>query len=72
VLASWLAVKKEDVGFNALGVEDAGGQAKQGVNVAIVEQSLADGLSGAAFEEDVVGEDDGGTAVDLEQAADVL
>src|ERR1035437_7262476 len=54
------------------GVEDAGGQAQQGVDVAIVEEAFADGFAGAAFKQDVIGQDDGGAAIDLEQAADVL
>jgi hypothetical protein len=67
-----LAVEEEDVGLDALGVEDAGGQAQEGVDVALGEQLAADGLAGAALEEDVVGDDDGGAAVDLEERLDVL
>jgi hypothetical protein len=36
------------------------------VDVALVEELAADGLAGAALEEDVVGDDDGGAAVDLQ------
>ena len=67
-----LAVEEEDVGLDALGVEDAGGQAQEGVDVAALEQFAAHGFAGAAFEEDVVGDDDGGAAVDLEHVDDVL
>jgi len=42
------------------------------MDVAIVEEAFANGLAGAALEEHVVGQDDGGAAVDLEEAADVL
>ena len=66
------AVEEEDVGFDALGVEDAGGQAQEGVDVAFLEEFAADGFARAAFEEDVVGDDDGGAPVDFEQGADVL
>jgi hypothetical protein len=37
------------------------------VDVALGEEAAADGFAGAAFEEDVVGDDDGGATVDLEQ-----
>ena len=70
--APGLAVEEEDVRLHALGVEDAGRQAQQRVDVALVEQLAADGLAGAALEEHVVGHDDGGAAVDLEQRLDVL
>jgi hypothetical protein len=42
------------------------------MDIAIAQQALADGFSGAAFEQHVVGQDDGGAAVDPEQGADVL
>ena len=56
----------------ALSVEDAGGQAEQRVDVALLEQVRADGLSGSALEEDVVGDDDRSSAVDFQQRLDVL
>jgi hypothetical protein len=70
--AGGLAVEEEDVGLDALGVEDAGREAQEGVDVALGEQLAADRLAGAALEEDVVGDDDGGAAVDLEERLDVL
>ena len=70
--AGRLAVEEEDVGLDALGVEDAGGQPQQGMDIAIVQEAFADGFAGAALEENVVGHNDGGAAVDLQQAADVL
>lgn len=70
--AGRLAVEEKHVGFDALGVEDAGWQPQQGMDVAIVEEAFANGLAGAALEQDIVGQDDGCAAVDLEQAADVL
>jgi hypothetical protein len=42
------------------------------VDVALVEQLAAHGLAGPALEQHVVGDDDGGAAVDLEQRLDVL
>ena len=72
LFAGFLALEEEDVGLHALGVEDAGGEAQEGVDVAAFEEFAADGFAGSAFEEDVVGEDDGGGAADLEFADDVL
>jgi hypothetical protein len=45
-------VEEEDVGLDTLGVEDAGGQAQQGVHVALVQQFAADDLARAALKED--------------------
>ena len=42
------------------------------MDVAALEEFAADGFAGTAFEEDVVGEDDGCGAADLEFADDVL
>ena len=36
-LGSGFAVEEEDVGLDALGVEDPGGQTEQGVNVGLLE-----------------------------------
>ena len=59
-LAGGLAIEEEDIGLHTLGVEDAGGEPKQGVDVAIVEEALANGFAGATLEQHVVGQDDGG------------
>ena len=67
-----LAVEEQHVGLDALGVEDARGQAQHRVQVVVGEQFAADGLAGAAFEEDVVGQHDGGATVGLEDRHDVL
>jgi len=48
--AGGLAVEEEDVGLDALGVEDAGGQAQKGVNVAFVEELAANGFASTALE----------------------
>ena len=42
------------------------------MQVAGVQQASADGLPGAALEEEVVGQDDGGAAVGVEDGVDVL
>jgi hypothetical protein len=55
-----------------LGVEDAGGQAQQGVNIGLLEELAADGLAGAAFEKDVVGQDNRGAAMLVEDGKNVL
>jgi hypothetical protein len=75
-----LQAPAHDVGRILGGVQQYGcrprdarsGPLKQRVDVALVEQLAADGLAGAALEQDVVGDDDGGAAVDLEQRFDVL
>ena len=64
--------KKRTFAFNPAGVEDAGGQPQQGVNVVLGEEPPSDGLPCPAFKEDVVGNDDGGAAVDLQRGGDVL
>ena len=66
------AVEEEHVGLDALGVEDAGRQTQQGVHVALLEQLAADRLARAAFEKHVVGHDDRGAAVLLQDREDVL
>ena len=42
------------------------------MDVALLEQVRADGLSGSALEEDVVGDDDRSSAVDFQERLDVL
>ena len=62
----------EDVGLDSLGVEDAGRQTEQGVNVGLFEELATDCLAGATFEEDIVGHNDRGAAVLLQDRKDVL
>ena len=62
---SRFVLQEQHVGFDALSVEDARRQAQQSVDVALLEQVRADGLSGSALEEDVVGDDDRSSAVDF-------
>jgi hypothetical protein len=38
------AVEKEDMGFHPLRVEDAGGQAQQGMSIGLFEEFAANGL----------------------------
>ena len=64
--------EEEDVGFDALGVKDAGGEAKDGVKVTLLHEIIADIATGIVFKEDVIGEDDSGASVGLEVAVDML
>ncbi len=87
------AVEKEDVRLHSLRIEDASGQAQEGVESACLSRAGSDGLpsprlckfaalimkcataqafAGAAFEEDVIRQDDRGAAVLLEDGEDVL
>ena len=68
------AREEEHVRLNALRIEDARRQAQDGVQVALLHEVAADGLTVAVGEQDVVGQDDGGArfAVCLEAAVDVL
>ena len=66
------AVEEEDVRLHALRVEDAGGQAQQGVHVGLLEQFAPDGLARAAFEQHVVRHHHRRAAVLLEDGEDVL
>ena len=72
LLTGGLGVEKQDVCLDALGVEDAGGEPQQGVNVRLLQQLPPHGLARSSLEQHVVGDDDRATAVDLEQALDVL
>src|SRR5690606_14653845 len=64
--------KKQHIGFYALGVEDAGGQAQDGVQVALVHQVAAYVGADAGFEQYVVWQDHGGAATGFEVAVNVL
>ena len=68
------AREEEHVRLDALRVEDARRQAQDGVQVALLHEVAADGLTVAIGEKDIVGQDDGGArlAVMLEAAVDVL
>lgn len=66
------AVKKKDIGFDALGVKQTGGQAQQGVDIAFMKQLAANALAGPAFKQYVVRHHDGRAAVDFEQGFDML
>jgi hypothetical protein len=64
--------EEQHVGLDALGVKDAGGQAQDGVQVALVHQVAADVGAHIAFKQHVVGQHHGGAAAGLEAAVDVL
>ena len=54
LLLSGLGIEEQDVGLHALGVEDAGRQPQQRMDVALLQQVAADGFAGSAFEQHVV------------------
>ena len=58
--------EEQHVGLDALGVEDAGGQAQDGVQVALVHQVGADLLAVAVVKQHVVGQHHGGPAAGFE------
>ena len=66
------ALEEQHVGLHALGVEDAGGQAQQGVNVAVAQEPPPDGLTRPGLEQHVVGHHHRGAATHPEQAHHVL
>lgn len=70
--ASRLAVEEDDIGLHSLGVEEAGGEAEDGMDIGLLEQVAADGFAGAALEEHIVRQHDGRAAVLLEDGEDVL
>jgi hypothetical protein len=72
LFACWFPVEEQHVRLYTLGVKDAGGQTEQRVNVPLFQQLPANGLASAAFEQDVVGDDDGGPAMLLEDGEYVL
>lgn len=51
-------VKKEDVRFDPLSVEEASGQTQEGMDITLGEQVAANGLAHTTLEEDVVGNND--------------
>ena len=71
-LVGGAVVEEEDVGLHSLSIEDARRQSQDGVEICGLHESLADGLAGATFEKDVVGQDHGGLAGGFEKRADVL
>ena len=68
----WLAVEEDDIGLDALGVEEAGRETQQGMDVAFVEQFAAHHLPRPTLEQDIVGHDHGSRAVHIQDRADVL
>jgi hypothetical protein len=71
-LSCGFAVEEEDVGLDALRIEETSRQTQQSVHIGLLEQLAADGFTGTAFEEDVVGDNDRGAAVLLQNGKDVV
>jgi len=65
-------VEKEHIGLDALGIENAGRQAQQGMHVAVLQQGAPNGLARAALEEHVIRHNDRRTPASLEQRIDML
>ena len=51
------SVEQEDVRLHTLRVEDAGGQAQEGLDVGLLKQLTADRFASAAFEKHVIRHD---------------
>ncbi|MND55561.1 hypothetical protein D3C80_466490 [compost metagenome] len=65
-------LEEEHIGLDPLGVEDAGGQTQDGVQVALVHQIAAHLGTDPGFKQHVVGQHHGGAATGLEATIDVL
>ena len=63
-------VEEHHVGLHPLGVEDAGGQAQDGVQPALVHDVAPDVSAHAGFKQHVVGQHHGGAATGFEQMLD--
>lgn len=72
VRAGGAVVEEDHIRLDALGVEDAGWQPQNGVQIGGVEQLAADRFARAALEQHVVRHDDGGAAGCSQHRADVL
>ena len=66
------AIEEQDVDLHALRVEDAGWQTQQRVNVCLFEEFTADGFTCAAFEENIIRNNNRGAAVLLQDREDML
>jgi hypothetical protein len=67
-----LAIEEQNVRLHSLGVENARGQAQQRVNVGLLQQFTPNRLSGAAFEQHIVGYDDCRSPMNLQARFHVL
>ena len=70
--AGRLAIEEQDVRLNSLRVEDSSGQAKQRLNVGLLQQFPPNGLSGAAFKQHIVVHNDGRAPINLQARFHVL
>ena len=65
LLAAGPALEEQHVGLDPVGIEYAGDQPEQGLDVAVAQQVAPDRLPGAALKEHVVGYHDGRAAEGL-------
>ena len=72
LVARRLLVEEQHIRLDALGVEDAGRQSQQGVDVALVQQLATDRFAGTAFEQHIVRHHHRRFAVDRQDGLDVL
>jgi len=72
LFTSGLGIEEENIRLHARGVEEPGGEPKQGVNVALFQELPPHRFARTALEEHVIGNHDGAAPVDFEQALDVL
>ena len=68
VRAGFAVVEEDHIRLDAMGIEDAGGQAQDGVQVGVLQQLAPDRLPGPALEQHVVRHDHGGAPGGLEHA----
>ena len=72
IRAGFAVIEEDHIGLDPLRVEHAGRKTQNGVQVGVVQQLLADRLTGTAFEQHIVRHDNGSAAGGLEHRANVL
>ena len=68
----WTVVEEQHVCLYSVGVEDAGGQSQDGVELRGLHQFLSDCFPSAAFKQDVIRDDYSGAACRFQHGANVL
>lgn len=69
---SGLRIKEDDVCFDAVRVKNSGRQAQNCMQIDCLKQPLAHSFAGAAFKQNVIGDDDRRLSGRFEQGFDVL